>query len=489
MSEKMNILLITSEDNGPHFSCYGDHTQQTPHVDKLAAQGARFNNAYVTQAVCSPGRASILTGLYPHQNGQIGLSSHRFTMFREWPSIPTLLKQNSYRTGRIGKLHVWPESAFSFDWVWNPDDKISFSHRDAQATADAAGEFICDNDQPFFLMLNYSDAHLPWLDQDHGLPEKPLAADDVHVLSATAVDSPRLRDRTASYYNCLSRLDSSIGMLIEALEKSGKADNTLVIYITDHGPQFSRGKGTIQELALRTPLIVRWPGVTQPQTVRNELASQIDIMPTVLDAAGVTPPSNLPGRSLKPLLTRPSANPQNTSPPAPSNDWHTHLFAQWNTSHPFPLPGLLYPQRSVRDERYKLILTLLPEQPSPVEQYYTAQILVNTGASQEEIDASPTHVQNVYARWRQPAEIELYDLQNDPHEFENLAQDPAFASKRQQLLDVLRQWQHDTGDALADPKNLARFVAEHQAAADLQGGHRSPDFQWQYPTYLNHQDS
>lgn len=477
MNNKPNILLITSEDNGPHFACYGDHTQPTPHIDKLAAQGARFNNAYVTQAVCSPGRASILTGLHPHQNGQIGLASHKFTMFGEFPSIPTLLKQNHYRTGRMGKLHVLPDSAFDFDFVWNPPDKISFLHRDAQATADTAGDFFNQSNQPFFLMLNYSDAHLPWIDQDHGLPEKPLTADDVNVLPAAAIDTPRLRAQTASYYNCLSRLDSCIGMLMETLEKSGKADNTIVIYITDHGPQFSRGKCCVNELALRTPLIVRWPGVGQPQVVRDELTSQIDIMPTVLDAVGIKLPSNQPGRSLRPLLTKPADS-------MPAKDWHTHVFAQWNSSHPWPLPGLLYPQRSVRDERYKVITTLMPDQPSPVEKYYTQQVLVRSGASQEEIDAATPAIQKVYANWRQPPAVELYDLKNDPHEFENLADDPAHAATRDRLLKVLRQWQSDTGDALADPAKLARFVEEHQHASNLNGGHKQPEFQWQYPIYL-----
>lgn len=473
MSNKLNILLITSEDNGQQFSCYGDHTQPTPHVDALASQGTRFNNAYVTQAVCSPGRSSILTGLYPHQNGQIGLASHCFSMFKAFPSIPTLLKQNQYRTGRIGKLHILPESAFDFDMVWNPPEQISFSHRNAKAITQTAGQFIHESDQPFFLMLNYPDAHLPWIDQDNDLPSNPLTADDVEVLPQAGIDTPRLRAQTASYYNCIARLDASIGMLMQTLEASGKADNTLVIYITDHGPQFSRGKGCISELALRAPLLIRWPGVAQPQNVRDELVSQIDILPTVLDAAGVTPPADLPGRSLKPLLTN-----------QPCSNWPKHLFAEWNTSHPFPLPGLLYPQRSVRDDRYKLILNLLADSPSPVEAYYTTQALVKSGANEAEIDAATPKIRDVYARWRQPPAIELYDLQNDPNEFENLAEDPRYTRVLDELLAVLQRWQHDTHDAMADPANLAKLVQEHQQASQLQGGHKQPDFKWNYHTYL-----
>ncbi|MFW6059607.1 MAG: sulfatase [Phycisphaeraceae bacterium] len=468
-----NILLITSEDNGPELSCYGETNVQTPHLDALAASGARFENACVTQAVCSPGRASILTGLYPHQNGQIGLATHKFTMFDGITTLPALLKDAGYRTGRIGKLHVLPESASPFDWVWNPREYMSFQHRDVATTAATASEFMRADDAPFFLMVNYSDAHLPWIDQDCGLPETPLTADDVQVPPAVGVDSPRLRARTASYFNCISRLDTGIGMLLDELERTGQADNTLVIYITDHGPQFSRGKGCCYELALRAPLLVRWPGVASPGTVRDEFVSQIDVLPTVLDAARITLPADLPGRSLKPLVANETVT-----------DWRAHLFAEWNTSHPYPEPAFLNPQRSVRDARYKLILNLLPDRENPVADYYTQHTLVDTGATREEIDAAPPHVRDAYARWHHPPAVELYDLETDPHEFHNLADDPAHAPVRERLLAALHQWQTETADPLADPDKLARFVDEHKRAAQLGGGHRQPDFRWEYVDYL-----
>ncbi|MBI3942471.1 MAG: sulfatase-like hydrolase/transferase [Chloroflexi bacterium] len=179
--QRLNILLITSEDNGPHFGCYGDPIADTPHVDRLAREGAFFEHAYVTQAVCSPSRASILTGLYPHQNGQIGLATHAYTMHRAFPSLPGLSKDAGYRTGRIGKLHVLPESAFPFDFSWNDPQYTSFAHRDVAKNAEIAGQFITAGAGPFFLMVNYADAHLPWLRQDCGLPVAPVVAIDVQV--------------------------------------------------------------------------------------------------------------------------------------------------------------------------------------------------------------------------------------------------------------------------------------------------------------------
>jgi N-sulfoglucosamine sulfohydrolase len=467
----MNILLITSEDTGPHLSCYGDPCASTPHLDALAASGARFDNAYVTQAVCSPGRASILTGLYPHQHGQIGLATHKFSMYREFPTIASLLKTAGYRTGRIGKLHVLPETASPFDMVWNPFAAWSFQHRDIGQAAQVAEEFMRAGDEPFFLMMNFPDAHLPWLAQSEGYPRVLLTGDDVRVPPGVGCDSPRLRAFAADYYNCINRLDAGVGMVLEKLEACGKAGETLVIYIADHGPQFSRGKCCITELALRTPLLVRWPGMAQ-KIARGELVSQIDVLPTICDAANVTPPDGLPGSSLRPLLAGEAAA------------WRQEIFAEWNTSHPFPAPGLFNPQRAVRDRRYKQIENLIDDAHNPVEEYYTQQALVKSGCTQAEIDAAPAAVRATYERWRHPPALELYDLQEDPWEYSNLAQDANYKSVLDGLLAKLRHWQKSTRDPLADPQKLARFTAEHRAAEKLQGGHKAPEFHWDYLDYF-----
>jgi N-sulfoglucosamine sulfohydrolase len=468
----LNVLLITSEDHGPHLGCYGDQTIQTPHLDRLASQGACFAKAFVTQAVCSPSRASILTGLYPHQNGQFGLATHKYTMHRSFPTLPSILREAGYRTGRLGKLHVLPESSCPFDFVWNEPQSISFAHRDVRQTAEVAGEFMRSGDEPFFLMVNYADAHLPWLPQECDLPPQPLSADDVTVPAGVGVDSPRLRQHAANYYNCLSRLDSGIGLLLEQLDNSGQADNTLVLFITDHGPQFSRGKGAIYELAVQVPCMVRWPGKNAPGMIRDHMVSCIDILPTILDALDIKPPEPLPGRSLQPLF-EPIVD-----------DWRTHIFCEWTTSHPFPAPSFLYPQRSVRDERYKLILTLSHQEDNPVEAYYTQQVLIDTGSTQKEIDQSPAEVRSAYAAWKNPRRVELYDLETDPHEFNNLAADAAYAEIKSQLLEVLTTWQMESDDPLRDPAKLALLQAEDRAVGQTQGGQRKDDFSWQYVDYL-----
>jgi N-sulfoglucosamine sulfohydrolase len=461
-----NILLIVSEDNGPHLGCYGDRTVATPHLDSLAASGARWENAYVTQAVCSPSRSSILTGLYPHQNGQIGLATHAFTMVRNWPTLPGLLKQAGYRTGLIGKLHVNPESAFDFDFRWADSKFLSFGHRDVAKTAEVAGDFF-SRGGPFFLMVSFADAHLPFLRQQEGLPARPLSASDVRTFPAVGVDTPRLREHVADYYNCLSRLDTGVGKLLAKLKDAGQEDGTLVTYLSDHGAQFSRGKATCYEFALRVPMMMRWPGRVRAGEVRKDLVSTVDLLPTLAGAAGARIPQGLPGRS---ILSRGASR--------------TELFCEWNTSHSVPGPSLLYPQRTVRDRRYKLIVNLLAGNRNPAELYYTSQALVKTGTNQQEIDSAEERVRAAYQTWRQPPRLELYDLERDPYEFENLADRRELASVQSRLLAKLTDWQKKTTDPLADARKLALLEAENQEVCRRPQGSRSTGFRWRYPEYL-----
>jgi len=199
---KPNLLLIVSEDNGPELGCYGDPFARTPRLDRLAADGVRFERAFVPYSVCSPSRAAFLTGLYPRQNGQIGLATHKFALYDpDTPNAFTLLKAAGYRTGLIGKLHVNPESAFPVDFRRIPG--ANFHKRNVEEYAAAAGEFFNASQRPFFLSINYPDAHLPFLRQQFGRPDEPLTGGDVKPLPWVGIDSLRLREVTADYYRSL----------------------------------------------------------------------------------------------------------------------------------------------------------------------------------------------------------------------------------------------------------------------------------------------
>ena len=471
-TNKPNVLLIVSEDNGPELGCYGDPYARTPHLNRLAQEGVRFATAWVPYSVCSPSRACFLTGRYPHRNGQLGLATHKFAMFKEWPNLFSLLKSAGYRTALLGKIHVNPTSAFPLDRHWNPSGSISFAKRDVRRIAAEAGKFMREADAPFVMSVNYPDAHYPLHRQLNGLPTFPQTADEVKPLPWIGVNNARLRGHVADYYNCLSRLDTGIGLLLEELENSGKADNTLVIYLGDHGAQFSRGKTSVYEAGLRVPFIVRWPGHTKAGHVANELVSSLDILPTVLQAIKVKPPAGLDGRALQPLLEGRFVK------------WREHLFAHKMGA----AAHFYYPQAAIRDVRYKLIASPL-RRPNPPAKIYTDNngAFFIAGTRKDEVAAATPLIQKAYATYHNPPPIELYDLQTDPYEFNNLANDPKHAATQKRLQSRLRDWQRDTGDLMADPVALARYTKENDEANSMKphlAYRRDKNFRWRYLDWL-----
>jgi N-sulfoglucosamine sulfohydrolase len=469
---KPNILLIVSEDNGPELGCYGDRFARTPHLDQLAEDGILFRQAFVPQAGCSQSRASFLTGLYPHQHGQIGLATWGFRLYRnDTPNLPRSLKKVGYRTGLIGKLHINPASAFRFDM--HEITGANFQRKGLGEYARHAKEFISAGEEPFFLSVNYPDAHDPWITQVDGLPKEPQTKDDVRTMEYMGIDSPEFREMVADYYNCMSRLDSLIGNLLQELDESGKADNTIVIYIGDHGADMLRGKRTCYEGGLRIPMLMKWPGRIAAQ-VRDEFVSTLDLMPTLLKASGANDVAGLPGAELQPLF-QPS-----------STKWRTHFFAEYHTHAAAPN---YFPQRSVRGERYKLIESLLPDTIHPdydktieklhgdyTKQKYSGKLDLNTVIA----SASPT-VKSAYALMRTPPRYQLYDLDQDPHEFKNLAADPQHADILSEFEQRLTKWRTETNDPLLDESNLARLSKEVQSMKKKSAAKKHD---WKYPQYL-----
>ena len=458
-----NILLIVSEDNGQELGCYGDPYVTTPVLDRLADEGVRFHNAYVPQAGCSQSRAAFLTGLYPHQNGQIGLATWKFRMYHErFPNLVRSLKQVGYRTGIIGKLHVQPAAAFPFDL--HAVASANFSRNQLQRYAEHAERFFRDEETPFFLSVNYPDAHRPFLKQVAGLPAKPLSATEVKSLPYFGLDTPELRGQTADYYNCMHRLDSLVGDLLAALDRAGKAEETLVVYLGDHGADLLRGKRTSYEGGVRVPLIVRWPGRARAGHVSDALVSTLDLMPTLLAAAGAKPVAGLAGVSLTPLLRGEQV------------PWRKYLFTEFHlhSAHNF------YPQRSVRNQRYKLICNLLAGEENPGYEFTLNRFFPQLPAV---IAAAPANVRGAYERMRSPPRYELYDLQADPYEFQNLAGNEAQATVFAELKQALASWREQTADPLLQDANLRRLQAEITAC--MQDGEPSKArLQLHYPEYF-----
>ncbi|TWU40893.1 sulfatase family protein [Novipirellula artificiosorum] len=441
---RINVLLVTSDDLGLQLGCYGDPVAVTPHLDALAADSTRFNVAYVAQASCSPSRSAMFTGLYPHTNGQYALTNSGYSLHRQFrdATLPNRLAQEGYRTGIIGKLHVAPES--SFHWSF----RGKANTRDVASVANTAAEFIGASSQPFFLMINYSDPHWernqgkgPWFFQDQveGQPVTVLTGKDVRPFPFQGYRAPQHLDRIAGYYNAVHRLDAGIGMLMAKLKSSGHSEDTLVLFLGDHGPPFARGKTTCYEAGLRVPFFVRWPGVSKP-IVSDAMVSSVDIVPTVLDAVGAPLPTPMHGHSLR----KPVAG--------DTSDWRPYLAAEFHSHGLTPF----FPRRAIRDDRYKLIHNLLPGNP--------LQIRMDGDPGMDE-PRDPKYIESeferAYQNWAAPPQWELFDLESDPWELHNVAGEPSMAAVRTRLTAALAEWESETADPLRDP----RFVEEMAARA------------------------
>ncbi|MBU0990967.1 MAG: sulfatase [Proteobacteria bacterium] len=418
-------MLIVSDDLGLQTGCYGDSIATTPNLDKLAEEGVCFQNAFVTHSSCSPSRSSILTGLYPHQNGQIGLAHLGYAMHSSFPTMPAILKKAGYTTGIIGKLHVIaPKDIFKFDWgavsdysapnqIITPDTGDMKDTRDVTKVAELAGSFFRKSRSsrlPFFLMVNYIDPHLPFIDQEGGIPPDVLSSQDVEALPFQPPGPQPDLQNVASYYNCVNRIDTGIGLLLEELEKSGLFETTAIIFISDNGPPFPRAKATCLEAGVQIPFIIKWPGCTSSGMASDDFVSTIDLLPTVISGTNINYKLDTPGRSLIEIL-------QGKKPV-----WRETICTEF-TAH---APQEFSPKRAIRNERYKLIHNLLPE------------------------------LENGVA-------MELYDLEDDPYEFDNLIDQPEYASIQSQLTEQLLQWRIDTDDPLLDEAQLMQLWETHKA--------------------------
>ncbi len=440
----LNVLFITADDLGLQLGCYGDTVIETPQLDAFAASGVQFEVAYVAQASCSPSRSAMFTGLYVHATGQYGLTNASpFSLHShlEDATIPNVLERAGYRTGIIGKLHVRPDSSFKFDYRRTNANEA----RRVELVAERASEFMAQaGDDPFFLMVNYTDPHAyrkrdaetneivgdwTFLDRVDGIPENLVEPSDQTVLPFQQIDSPEQRKRVAGYYNEVMRLDAGVGLLLETLERHGHADNTLVIFIGDHGPPFNRGKTTTYEGGLRVPFLVRWPGVSKPMR-SSAMVSTVDILPTILDATGATSEVEMHGRSLRPVLE--SADAQ----------WREYLVGEFHM-HGRPW----FPRRAIRDARYKLIHNLLAGSARPSS---AVDGDIGFSASRDQRYAG-SPVRAAFDTFAEPPELELYDLEQDPWEFHNLAGDPDHAEAERRLESALETWRQETNDPTLDP--------------------------------------
>jgi arylsulfatase A-like enzyme len=467
-SRKPNILWITGEGVPiTALSCYGSRLISTPNIDRIAREGMRFENSFVTNALCAPGRATLLTGKYDHLNGMIsnpadttsGETSPTFDASQE--TFPKILKRHGYQTGMVGKWHLPANPAHTgFDYFifkrgaggpyYNPNGYLQNPSLGSDVIEEKSYPgYITDNvtdlaikgmqqfKEPFLMMVQYFNDHRPFnpphkyehLYDKTRVPEPSTFWDDYSMRSAAAREArmriedmpdfhppatltPRQRKQwnyqqfMGHFLGTLRAQDDNIGRLLDFLDKNGLSENTVVVYTTDHG--FFLGehgwfdKRFMYEQAIRVPWMIRYPGQVKAGTVSSDWVVNIDNAPTALDLAGVSIPEDMQGKSLFPILKG-----------TPPSDWRTSMYYHY---YEFGPPHWVFPHYGIRTSRYKLI------------SYYTVN------------------------------EWELFDLEKDPDEMENLFEwsgykvNPAYETVLNELVGHLeqlrKQYKDTTGKAV-----------------------------------------
>ncbi len=417
-----NILWLISEDISPDIGCYGNSLVQTPNLDRLAAQGTRYDAAFASCPVCSPARSAMMTGMYQTSIGVHNHRSHRDDDYRlpEPVKVITSYFRDAGYFVSNGRGTDW-ERGGKTDWNFTPDEK-PFDGTDWRQRK--AG-------QPFLAQYNFSLTHRDFKRD----PERPIDPAKVD-LPPYYPDTPLLRRDWADYLESLQVLDTQVGALLKRLEDDGLADNTIVLYHGDHGRPHVRGKQWLYEGGIRVPMMVRKPDGAGAGTVSDDLVSLIDVAPTMMKWAGITPPKHLEGQSIE------SETPREFVVCARDRCDET-----------------VDRIRCVRTKRYKYIKNFYPERAYlQFNAYKKKQYPAVSVLEQWQAEGKLTEAQKPFMAATRPEE-ELYDLQADPHEVKNLAGDPAHAQTLASLRKHLTDWIEKTGDmgATPEPKEITDY--------------------------------
>ena len=435
-----SVLLIVADDLGrDYLGCYGNNVVRTPHLDALAGRGTRFTRAFAAVASCSPSRAVLLTGLHTHANGQYGLAhaAHNQHTLGRVRSLPAVLNRAGYHTGVVGKLHVQPPAVYPFT-----ADLTKLDARGPRPMAERVTSFLSETgDRPFFLLVGFTDPHRAGTafdnDRPHPGDEEPVDYDPADLDPPYFLpDQPEVRRELADYARSVTRLDRGVGEVLAALKASGRAADTLVIFLSDNGIPFPGAKTTLYDPGIHLPLIIAAPDPRRRGITCDAMVSWTDIAPTILDWAGATPdprsspaapaPPPLPGRSVLPILEQ----------DAP---------AGWDEvygSHQFHEVTMYYPMRMVRTRRHKLILNLAHGLDYPFASDLWESPTWQGVLRRKDTTTGRRRVAEFVRRPR----LELYDLEKDPEELHNLADDPAHRDVLNDLSARLRKWREATND-------------------------------------------
>ena len=461
LNKPLNVLLITLDDMGYGTSgVEGSKVPNiTPNIDKLASEGILFRHGYVMTPICGPSRAAILSGRYPHASGMMGHGKQPPDLWEEpnvkTPSISTYLHDNGYTTGAILKhrrsayLNTWDTEYFELPMgVGHHDRNPKSFYKRTKAFIESAK----NSDKPFFLYANPIDPHRPWdntQDEQELFDEynsknrypKPLRTytpEEVEIPNFL-VDLPDIRKALVPYYNALHRGDECIGAILKALEESGTEENTLVIFLSDHGMGAAGAKSTLYQDGIRTPIIMKWPNHIKEGIIDEQsIVSSIDIVPTIIDAVGLPPLSAIEGKSVYKVFTNEKAKTD-----------REYAYAAFNYQNK-STEDRFFPQRAIINESYLYIWNAHVERSGGSKQKDTRwwHDVVNSS-----LDKSEKLKKKIESLRNRPNE-EFFDLIKDPGCWNNLINDKAYGEQ-------ISNFRRELKNEMLSTNDPERFYYQH----------------------------
>lgn len=453
--QKPNVVLILADDLSPHLSMLGTPGIQTPHIDALAGAGVYFEHAFAASASCSPSRTAILTGMWPHSNGNWrnvhtpplnlpdaafmsrGKDRDKVGIGKQVPTLPEILKEHGYFTAITQKLHLSPAWRYPFDGRNPVQSKPADFKAAVESFIQAAGV------RPFFIQANVAAPHRPYRKHLQQNPGQSLPEAEQIAIPPFLPDIPAVRRDMQEYYACVEIADACVGAILAGLEASGVREQTLVIFTSDQGMPIHHGKASGYPGGIRIPLSIAGPGVVKGR--RNATpVSHIDYAPTILDFCGIAIPDKMQGLSLGPVLAG-----------APTIAGRKYVFAEHNSHGPDPREH--FPQRVVTDGRWYYILNLNPEKPQRLPDDLRGVAVWGNDAHAAILAAQESHPFQAWflTRFSGPREKEhFYQLAIDPWGVNDLARHASTQAVVSEFRSVLDRWRAATGDIQTSPLEI-----------------------------------
>ena len=428
-----NILWITCEDMSPHLGSYGERVAQTPHLDRLAAEGIRYTNVYSVAGVCAPSRSALITGMYPtsigtqhmrtlsassaHGKMPDGVIPYSAVIPPQVKCFSEYLRQAGYYCTNNAKTDYQFHPPFT---AWDENGKTGhWRNRPAK-------------DTPFFAVFNLEITHESqvWMRENEPLLVQPEAVE----LPPFYPDNAATRRDVARFLTNVQRMDAQVGQILQQLRDDGLYDNTIIFFYADHGDGLPYFKRELYDRGLRVPLLVRFPSAEGAGRVDTDLHSFVDFAPTVLSLAGVPIPVYMQGQAF--------LGPQRAATP------RRYIYAARDRMD-LPTDRV----RAVRDGRFKYVRNYHPEKPEYQDILYRLQQPMMREWLKLHEEGKLTAVQSRWFRPSKPAE-ELYDCGADPYELTNLVGQPAHGAKLRELRQALDGWMGEVGDLSAEPESV-----------------------------------